>query len=339
MQALGFSQLVCSATHESGHMLDLVFSKGISIFDCNVNPITWSDHYLIHFDFGAAPPPPKILRYYSYRPKHFLDSDLFREMVFSSESLFSEGKGLDFLVDSYNSVLSTNIDLLVPLRTRLECPSHRAPWFNGELKLMKASGRRLERRWRVSGLVEDRLRFRKWLFLYQNSIRNAKSGFFASVIDSEKNRPTALFRVVNQLLNPSCLHPSDTCLSQSCDAFLSFFSNKVDHIRSEIISNHFSSRDKNLSRDSSNPSILWDEFSSVSTAQIEQVLHSLKATTCAFDPCPSWLIKECLKDWAPLFTGIVNVSLQEGYLPITLKRVVVYPLLKQASPDPGDLGN
>ncbi|XP_064420117.1 coiled-coil domain-containing protein 89 [Latimeria chalumnae] len=63
-------------------------------------------------------------------------------------SLLSESKGVESLVDSYNFALSTNLDLLAPLHTRLERPSHRAPWFNGDLRVMQASGRRLERRWR-----------------------------------------------------------------------------------------------------------------------------------------------------------------------------------------------
>uniref|UniRef100_H3BF01 Reverse transcriptase domain-containing protein n=1 Tax=Latimeria chalumnae TaxID=7897 RepID=H3BF01_LATCH len=182
-------------------------------------------------------------------------------------------------------------------------------------------------------------RFRLWLNSYQKSIRNAKSFFFASLIDSEKYRPTALFRVVNQLLNPSCLHPSDTCGSQSCDSFLDYFSKKVDLIRSDISSDHFTIGDENFGRDFSNHAILLDRFLPVSDASIEQVLRSLRPTTCIFDPCPSWLIKECSRDWVPLFSGIVNASLEEGYLPAALKRTAVCPLLKQASLDPGDLGS
>ncbi|XP_064421347.1 uncharacterized protein LOC135359563 [Latimeria chalumnae] len=313
MQAFGFSQSVSSATHESGHMLDLISSKGISISDCLVSPIAWSDHSLVHFDLGVAPPSQKILRTYSFRPRHLLDPDTFREMFSSSESLFSKCKGVDLLVDSYNSILSTNIDLLAPLHTWQECPSRKPPWFNSDLKRMKASGRRLEHRWRVSGLLEDRSRFRLWLSSYQKSIRNTKSAFFASLIDSEKYRPTALFRVVDQLLNPSCLHPSDTCGSQSCDSFLDYFSKKVDLIRSDISSNHCIIGDKNISRDLSNHAILWNRFSSVSNASIEQVLCGLRPTTCIFDPCPSWLIR-VLEGLGPPFLQDCQCLFGGGFL-------------------------
>ncbi|XP_064420139.1 uncharacterized protein LOC135359115 [Latimeria chalumnae] len=198
---------------------------------------------------------------------------------------------------------------------------------------------RLERKWRWLGRLEDRSIFRLWLKDYQKSIRKAKAAFFASLIDAEKYRPTALFRVVNQLLNPSCLHPIDTSGSQSVDSFLEYFSKKVDLIRADISSSYSNIGDNFLSRDSPNHAILWDEFSSVSVTQVEQVLCGLRLTTCIFDPCPSWLIKECLGDWVPLFTTIINASLEEGYFPTALKRASVCPLLKQASLDPGDLGN
>uniref|UniRef100_M3XGK1 Reverse transcriptase domain-containing protein n=1 Tax=Latimeria chalumnae TaxID=7897 RepID=M3XGK1_LATCH len=197
----------------------------------------------------------------------------------------------------------------------------------------------LERQWRRSGLLEDRSIFRLWLKNYQKSIRKAKSIFFASLIDAEKYRPAALFRVVNQLLNPSCLHPINTFGSQSIDSFCDYFSNKVDLIRADIASSFSNIGDDLLGRDSLNHAILWDVFSPVSVAQVERVLLGLKPTSCIFDPCPFWLFKECLGDWVPLFTLIINASLEEGYFPGALKRASVCPLLKQASLDPGELGN
>uniref|UniRef100_M3XIQ1 Reverse transcriptase domain-containing protein n=1 Tax=Latimeria chalumnae TaxID=7897 RepID=M3XIQ1_LATCH len=260
-------------------------------------------------------------------------------MVLSSDSLSSKVNGVVSLVDNYNSIVSTNIDLLAPLRTRQERPSHRAPWFNSNLKRMKASGRKLERQWRISGLIDDRLNFRLWLIKYQKTIREAKSSFFASIIASEKNNTAALFRVVNNLLSPSCLHPRDNSLSQSCNAFLTYFSDKVDLIRSDIISNLSHGEDDLFRRDDSSSTVLWSSFSPISEVQVVHMLRGLKATTCEFDPCPSWLLKEGVEDWAPLFVRIVSASLEEGVFPVALKKAQVRPLLKRISLDPDDLGN
>ncbi|XP_064420194.1 adhesion G-protein coupled receptor D2 [Latimeria chalumnae] len=75
--------------------------------------------------------------------------------------------------------------------------------------------------------------------------------------------------------------------------------------------------------DVSNPSIFWYAFPIASDAQSEQVLRGLKATTCAFDPYPSWLLKESLEDWVSLFSRIVNASLEKGILPSPLKKAQV----------------
>ncbi|XP_064411792.1 uncharacterized protein LOC135355666 [Latimeria chalumnae] len=96
MQALGFSQSVSSATHECGHMLDLVFSKGVVISDCSLNPIAWSDHHLVYFNFGAAPPSQRILRSYSFRPRHLLDSNIFRDVFFLRIPVLQSARGLIF---------------------------------------------------------------------------------------------------------------------------------------------------------------------------------------------------------------------------------------------------
>ncbi|XP_064413279.1 uncharacterized protein LOC135356510 [Latimeria chalumnae] len=286
MQAFGFTQFVNTATHEGGHVLDLVFSMGIAVTNLRVIPVAWSDHSLVHFDVGVIPSPYSSLRTYSFRPKHLLDPNKFREMPLSSDSLSSKGQGIISLVDNYNLVLSINIDLLAPLRTQVERPSYRAPWFAGALKLMKVSGRRLEHRWRVSRSDEDRLIFWQWLINYQSSILEAKS-FFASVIDLEKNKPAALFRIVNNLVNPSCLRPREN-FSQNCNDFLSFFSNKVELIRAEIISDSSRCGDDFSLHDEATSQALWCSFDPVSKAHVIRVIWSLKATTCDFDPCPSW---------------------------------------------------
>ncbi|XP_064411125.1 E3 ubiquitin-protein ligase TRIM39-like [Latimeria chalumnae] len=57
--------LVSSATHECGHMLDLVSSKGVVISDCLLNPIAWSDHYLMALGCLAL----RIKEYADYKPR------------------------------------------------------------------------------------------------------------------------------------------------------------------------------------------------------------------------------------------------------------------------------
>nr|XP_014342700.1 PREDICTED: myelin regulatory factor-like protein [Latimeria chalumnae] len=91
--------------------------------------------------------------------------------------------------------------------------------------------------------------------------------------NSEKNKPTSLFTVVNQLLNSSCLHPSGDISSQSCDKFLAFSSDKMDHIRADVISYHSFARDIFDRQEDTSSLVLWNSFPSVTDAKIVQVLR------------------------------------------------------------------
>ena len=55
--------------------------------------------------------------------------------------------------------------------------------------------------------------------------------------------------------------------------------------------------------------------------------------TCSLDPVPTWLIKSCLDELCPVFTHIVNCSLETGSMPSVLKKAVVRPLLKKSGLD------
>ena len=63
------------------------------------------------------------------------------------------------------------------------------------------------------------------------------------------------------------------------------------------------------------------------------------SSSSELDPVPTWLLKECLPAFLPNLTRIVNLSLQNADIPISLKRAVVRPLLKKASLDPDILKN
>ena len=56
-------------------------------------------------------------------------------------------------VDTYNHSLRSLLDLHAPLKSRTVSFSHSAPWYTCELRTMKAAGRALEWRLKVSGLT------------------------------------------------------------------------------------------------------------------------------------------------------------------------------------------
>uniref|UniRef100_A0A803T8P4 Reverse transcriptase domain-containing protein n=1 Tax=Anolis carolinensis TaxID=28377 RepID=A0A803T8P4_ANOCA len=82
-----------------------------------------------------------------------------------------------------------------------------------------------------------------------------------------------------------------------------------------------------------------DSFQIVHPDDVEGILGAVRATTCASDPCPSWLIKLASGGLANWFVGIINASLDQELSPSTLKQALVKPILKKASLDPSVLNN
>ncbi|KAJ8025136.1 hypothetical protein HOLleu_35256 [Holothuria leucospilota] len=47
------------------------------------------------------------------------------------------------------------------------------------------------------------------------------------------------------------------------------------------------------------------------------------------DPIPTWLLKKCIKELAPIITKIINGSLLSGIFPESLKVAHITPLINQ----------
>ena len=57
------------------------------------------------------------------------------------------------------------------------------------------------------------------------------------------------------------------------------------------------------------------------------------AKHCELDPLPTSLVKDCIKELAPVITKIVNLSLVQSCFPNQYKRAIVKPLLKKPGLD------
>lgn len=60
----------------------------------------------------------------------------------------------------------------------------------------------------------------------------------------------------------------------------------------------------------------------------------MKTSTCALDPIPSNLVKDCLLAISPLISTIINNSFSSGSVPQTLKFAAVTPILKKPGLNP-----
>ena len=68
-------------------------------------------------------------------------------------------------------------------------------------------------------------------------------------------------------------------------------------------------------------------------------IKSSKVKTCAFDPLPASVLTKCLLRLLPVITDIVNRSLDEAFIPNSLKTALIIPLLKKTNLDTEDFKN
>ena len=113
--------------------------------------------------------------------------------------------------------------------------------------------------------------------------------------------------------------------------FVTFFENKIDKIRSRLEVPETSELFRSFDKCSLNCKI--DTFSPTSITELWKISHTIIAKSCNLDPFPAALLKDHLDLLLPTLCRIVNLSLESGQLPSSLKTAVLSPLLKKLSLD------
>ena len=116
-----------------------------------------------------------------------------------------------------------------------------------------------------------------------------------------------------------------------------FFENKITRIRNiptpPEIPEFFSSLDiSTIDCELSN-------FSPTSNSELSKIACSVVQKSCCLDPLPATLLKEHFDLLLPSICRIVNLSLESGHLPSSLKNAVLTPLLKKPNLDHEVLDN
>ncbi|XP_077782882.1 uncharacterized protein LOC144327417 [Podarcis muralis] len=333
MAALGLSQFVFGPTHQAGHTLDLIFGAAIDVIMLPAMEVPWSDHYALKAKIDFPLLPSSGGEPIWARPRKLMDPDRFRQAL---RNPAPPGDSLDDLVEDWNNRLLAAIDEIAhkrPLKPR----RNQAPWFTEELRKMKRDLRRLERVWRRTRDRASRTSYRTLMKAYETAMKAAKKSYFAASIASATSRLAQLFRIIRSITSLGGQPNLSTNSTHSCEAFASFFAEKVLLLRHDLPANLDTVTELEAPRLTSGP--VLDHFDQILPTDVDRFLQVGRPTTCLLDPCPSWLIRECPDvAWTPL-VEIINLSLDTGTFPGELKEAVVCPLLKKTSLDPLDLSN
>ena len=83
----------------------------------------------------------------------------------------------------------------------------------------------------------------------------------------------------------------------------------------------------------------FETFPTITEEEVRDIIHKSPTKHCALDPIPTWLLKKCEDQLAPVLTLITNTSLSCVEFSDELKQAFVTPLLKKAILDSEILKN
>ncbi|KAK2873784.1 hypothetical protein Q8A73_024409, partial [Channa argus] len=352
LDSIGFSQNVNKPTHCFSHTLDLVLTYGIETDNLTICPHNslLSDHFLITFEFT-------ITDYIAVREKFHYSRCLsekavnkFKEIIsssFASPYVNTMGSSLlnvtpaqvDYLVDNSAASLRTILDSVAPLKKKAVNQQRRSPWYSSQTRNLKQETRKLERKWRSRKLEESHLAWKNSLKTYKKALSDARTAYYSSLIEENKNNPRFLFSTVARLTKSHSSVEPTIPLILSSNAFMTFFMNKIVAIRESI---HQILPPKITDRSSCTavleswirPHSLLDCFLPIDLSELTSIITSSKPTTCLLDPIPTKLLKEALPLIDTFILDIINLSLETGYVPQAYKVAVIKPLLKKPCLDP-----
>ena len=175
-----------------------------------------------------------------YRKLRSLDIESFCEDILTSPLLQDQAVELNALVDQYDNVLRSLLDLYAPLKRRTVTLRPSAPCYKPEVVVQKNIRRRLERKWRSTRLLCDREQYVHQCYVVNNLIESLKLAYYTDMINEHSSDQRILFKTVGKLLQKSTnkrYPPSDddTALANS---FVDFFTSKTGAPNEDIVQNH-----------------------------------------------------------------------------------------------------
>jgi len=201
--------------------------------------------------------------------------------------------------------------------------------------MMKTSCRKMERKWRLSGLTVNYEAWKDCLQEYKVRIVSARSDNFSKMFDDNQRNPRQLFNSINKLLKcNSYLHV--TASTHLCNNFLDFFATKIDNVRKGICASiSLSSPSINVSYSGT----VFSHFCTLDSYSLQKEVSQMKPVTSLLDPIPTSLFQSCFASLCPVVLSIINDSLCTGVVPPSFKIAAVTPVPKKTNVDYENLSN
>ena len=100
---------------------------------------------------------------------------------------------------------------------------------------------------------------------------------------------------------------------QLVESFSDYFIQKITRIRNDLNEQAFDLPPELPELYPEEPAASFVTFGTVSVKDVQKIISSASGASCAQDPVPTWILKQC--DLLHTITEIVNSSLRSGKFP------------------------
>ena len=233
------------------------------------------------------------------------------------------------LVCEYNTVLRSALDKHAPAITKRIKHSIAKPWYDDEVHKEKNIKRKLETSWRNTRSSEHLNRYKTQKNRLNRIIEDKKITFCNDSISAKSGDQNALYKLVKKLTNK----PTDIVYSESAnhaelaEQFSLYFDDKIKKINDSLECNHSAAELPHIERRQEQS--VYSSFPVITVEEVKKYIAKSPSKSCALDPIPTSLLKECPDEVSLVITNIVNESLSKGYMPSCLKEALITPIPKK----------
>ena len=133
-------------------------------------------------------------------------------------------------------------------------------------------------------------------------------------------------------------YPTAPSTIELTNNFADFLDKKIATIRTEL-ANEMTSTIQSCGANEQPCHVELTKSRVMSAREVERFVDKIGKQSCDLDPIPASILKECKSTLLPIFTNMVNMSLQSAYIPATLKEAMIKLKLKKDNLDSEDYPN
>ncbi len=240
LNSIGVRQHVSGPTLCRNHTLDLILSHGIDFNGVEVlqQSDDISDPYLVLCKLHIAKAVNSIPSYKYGRTITSTTKDCFVSKLPDLSqflSISNSAEKRNDITETMDSLFSSTLDTIAPLRLRMIKEKSPTPWYNEHTRALKRAARKMERSCRKTKLEVFRMAWRKSTLSYRKDLKTARSDYFSPLLEENKHNPRYLFNTVAKLTKDKTSISVDISQQHSSNDFMNNFTSKINTIRDKTV--------------------------------------------------------------------------------------------------------